>query len=737
MELLQVFRILYQKKWIILGSTLIAFLLAFLLTLKTKRVFTSIAQLSTGFTVTENIKLADENFNLPQIDVKFNNAIENITSNNVMSLLSYDLLLHDLNMPNQAYRQPDPKLYKQIPELKDLKPADVKRILNNKKDSLTLLSSAVPIEKYILNLIWTYGYDLESLNKNLTVERNKRTDYIDITFQSENPNLSAYVVNDVCSEFQYYYEAFSKARSNESMVSLDTLVKRKKLEMDAKISERARFLTDSLGSNSDPNAKGQSVAWQISQYESALADEQAKSQSLSYQVGQLNNQLKTGSGSAISTPTVSDNDNTQYILLRRQYNDLLDEYTRDGSKDPEMKKRLDDLKDKMKAAAPSTVTSRPGSDAVSSNDRSNMTQLRIDAEGQLRAANAKIAFYSGKLNQLHAELNKTSPGASATLQRLDKEVELVTNEYTSAKEKLNQASNSSNSTVNNFKQSLFGQPAIAPENSKRKIIIILASLSAFILSSLFFIFLNYIDQSIQTPSQFFKHTGLKLLGSINLINFKSKDLKEYVTHFEQEKANRKNSFRELLRKVRFQIENSGKHIFLFTSTEPQQGKTTLSQALAFSLSLSKKKVLLIDTNFCNNDLTVANKALETLENFHLSKHSSELNSLITKTEVENVDIIGCKGGDYTPSEIISKDHLLNNLHQFLDRYDYIFLEGAPMNGYTDTKELVNYVDGVIAVFSATIVIKQTDQDSIKYLKSLNGKMVGAILNKVEDAKMNQ
>ena len=41
-------------------------------------------------------------------------------------------------------------------------------------------------------------------------------------------------------------------------------------------------------------------------------------------------------------------------------------------------------------------------------------------------------------------------------------------------------------------------------------------------------------------------------------------------------------------------------------------------------------------------------------------------------------------------------------------YDYIFMEGAPLNGYSDSKELVQYADGVIAIFSATSEI-QTDR----------------------------
>src|SRR6202012_3608728 len=77
--------------------------------------------------------------------------------------------------------------------------------------------------------------------------------------------------------------------------------------------------------------------------------------------------------------------------------------------------------------------------------------------------------------------------------------------------------------------------------------------------------------------------------------------------------NRQNVFRESIRKLRYEVERSGKRIFLFASTKKGEGKTTLIQMLAFSLSLNKKKVLIIDTNFSNNDLTVQLDAEPILE----------------------------------------------------------------------------------------------------------------------------
>ncbi|MEJ7914429.1 MAG: hypothetical protein WKF70_14835, partial [Chitinophagaceae bacterium] len=59
-----------------------------------------------------------------------------------------------------------------------------------------------------------------------------------------------------------------------------------------------------------------------------------------------------------------------------------------------------------------------------------------------------------------------------------------------------------------------------------------------------------------------------------------------------------------------------------------------------------------------------------------------------------------------------------------------------LNDFSDSKELAQYVEGVIAVFSASEIIKQTDKESIAFFKELNGKFCGSILNKVELDNVN-
>ena len=75
------------------------------------------------------------------------------------------------------------------------------------------------------------------------------------------------------------------------------------------------------------------------------------------------------------------------------------------------------------------------------------------------------------------------------------------------------------------------------------------------------------------------------------------------------------------------------------------------------------------------------------------------------------------------------------LNRFSGLYDYILMEGAALNLYSDSQELIEYVDKIVPVFSSESVIKPLDKESIDFLKRINGKLGGAVLNMVDSSQL--
>lgn len=96
MELSTIFRILFARKWILVIIPLVAAILAYFFSLNTQKKYRSSTILSTGFTTNEGIQITEERVDLWAAGVKFDNMIQKMGSEQVMALLSYQLMIHDL-----------------------------------------------------------------------------------------------------------------------------------------------------------------------------------------------------------------------------------------------------------------------------------------------------------------------------------------------------------------------------------------------------------------------------------------------------------------------------------------------------------------------------------------------------------------------------------------------------------------------------------------------------------------
>src|SRR6186713_3737882 len=217
MDLIYLFRVLLKRKWIIIGSALLASLIAYYFTRNEPKNYRSSARISTGFAVQDEIKLND-NFSIFDADVKFNNAISTLNSSAVVSLLSYKLILHDFNSPNPFRRLTAAQA--QSPIFKSVDKAAAKKVFEDKSESMSVLTSYKPEEKQLLEYLNLYGYSYKEISQNLNIFQVPRTDFLQIDYMSENPELSAFVVNNVFQEFLRYYRGI---RSSKSQESIDTL----------------------------------------------------------------------------------------------------------------------------------------------------------------------------------------------------------------------------------------------------------------------------------------------------------------------------------------------------------------------------------------------------------------------------------------------------------------------------------------------------------------------------------
>lgn len=723
MDLVYFLKVLYRRKWIIMLLSAIAVVAAFAFLVNKKPLFVSVAQYSTGFTA-EKVKLVDGStaIDLYTVDVKFDNVIETIKSPQVVNRVGYSLLLHDLVDPENAYVELKPK-DKQSAVYREMNIDTARQILLEKLNTHTLLHSNRKNESLLIEYLKLYGYDYENMLYHLNVSRVARTDYLDIVFSSTNPDLSARVVNALGREFLNYYRNLNAQRTDESAQTIKDMVAIQQAKVD---SLSSILLSEKISQGTiDPVSRTTSAMETVTEIESRLADEKGKYNThlnrLSYLQAQLNS-LQAGESSTAGN-------NAEVIRLTNRRNDLVAELSRKGGNDPALQRQIDDLRQQI------IQLSSAGTSSARNRDKIDQLKREInEEEALLNASRLTIDDYNARIIR-YMGMTNINPGSSVKMDVIRTKLEMENEQLKTIREKYSQAEGLlRDDPTSNFIQTRVGIPANQPESKNTLMKMLVSGMSVFLLASLIFIFLEIFDTSAKTPSIFQRQTRIRNSHVLNKINLYRTAVPELMLgEYTGSKYKELNYFKNAIRKLRFELLHSNKEVFLVTSTRSKTGKTLIIEALAASLLMGHKKVLLIDLNFMNNQLTRNFDAQVFIQdivgkiNYSLPFSQQRISSA---TRHEGLDIIGCHQTQASPVEVLHNLDMKSFVNALKADYDYILMEGAAMNIFADSRELVDHTEGVLLVFSADNGVNPTDLDSTKFILDQQDKTHQVILNKV-------
>lgn len=716
------FKVLMKRKWLILLVMALSVGATYFLTGKQEDVYMAAAKLATG--IVDNPD-DDGKYVAPQkIETKFNNLIQNLSSKSVVSLLSYKLFLHDINNNEDAFRNAS--------ALKDQYAADeissAIAAVKIKQDSFSVLLPGKEQDKKLIEMLKVLGYDYDALRLALKAQRLKDSDYIQVEFRTENPELSAFASNQLCSEFIRYYKSDKSARESTEIKIYATQQEEALQKLNEKKAELNRFKLDN--NIVDLYAQEGAILSQIKQFEMLREGERNKIPSYQNTISNLSKTEQESQESVIKTQE----QNRKINNLRQEINYLNDKYITGGSKDKKLLEQIEKLKGELRLAIDEAAS------ATTATNSGDIKTIKENSQVELQIAQTSVASIDREVQRLKNEL-AVLVSLEPKVSSLERDITLAEEAYKETTGKLSVANSEAMQSESSLKQEEIAYAPKEPEPTKQLFYSLFSGMLSLSFCVVLFFVLEYLDVSIKTPAQFERFTNLRLLGYLNQLSFISFNLDinfidinlESIFHNKSPNPQLE-TFKQLIRKIRFEIESTDAKRFLFTSTRVNEGKTFAMISLAYTLSLNNKKVLLIDTNFKNNTLTNMLSAKPSLEK-HFNQ-SLVKEDIITKSKLKGIDVIGCYEGNYSPSEVFSQSNFHNLVNDLAQHYDFIFLEGAALNEYSDSKELISSVEKVISVFSTNSVIKDQDKSSIAYLRGLGDKFMGAILNKVDMANLN-
>jgi uncharacterized protein involved in exopolysaccharide biosynthesis/Mrp family chromosome partitioning ATPase len=742
MDLGYIVNILAKRKWLLLSVILLASVATWFFIGKLPSAYKSKAVVSTGIIDYKGVSLQLDNPFIQQFQIEssFNSLIEKMKSRTSVKLLTDTLLLHDLQASKtnlRPFREPDA-------EEIGLTDDELNNVVMKLKASFTdTLVNAKPNTDLSNNrLAEAYKYDFESLWKKLDIKRIGETDYLSVEFESESPELSYFVVKTFLEKFFQMHEDDLSYKEDKALKFAKEQFDIRKAELDS-ITQKIDDYKNAHGLV-DVSSQREGVVAHIQDLELKQEDSRLLIPALKNNIASLEKQLVYYSKEL--GPNYADN-----ILYRSDINDIdgqikalqdkrVEEFA-NGRSTASLDSRIEGLRKKQASLIQKDIPVDKNLKEKLGDQAIQLLKDKIQKELELEQAEAAYRSYGEEIRRLQGKSAVLTVNDNK-LSSLEAEYERIDKEYAAARDKYETAKSFTEGSENPL--SIIEQPEFPyePESKHRAVFSAFAGIAGGSIASIILFLLAFIDSSLQSPSQFQRITKLPLLGIVNKVKVRDMNLHHLFHNFQKEPE--LEVFKENIRKIRTVIEGSNARTILFASPKPQEGKSFLIVLLAYALSLNEKRILIIDTNFKHNTLSgYKTKSFieittdqpkqkgSSLENGYGQLSNPETAAASSDATLKSIDIVANKGGSQSPAEVLAGKNFNKVIEQYSKKYDFIFMEAAAMNKFSDARELMPFVDKVIAVMSAESPIGNEDKDTLDFLRGMNGKMLGGVLNMVD------
>lgn len=708
MDLKSFLKLVMKYKWVLILVPIIAVTITYFLVQNLPKQYSSEVQISTGL-LDPSKKISNENTDFFKVSQQINSIMEKFKMKKIINILSYNLILHDLKQPKSPFRKYSDKL----DSLNDAQRNEVISLFENKLASKAILTLSDNDGKYKLyDMVASMGYGEDGLRKQIEITHADNSDYINIEYVSENPNLSAFLVNTLAADFIVNYSGEINSNQNNSIRLLDSVLKQKEVMMNQKNGSLSSFKRNKGVLNL--NEQSAAVYSQITQYEAQRADAIRKIQSSQGAIAAIVSKLG-GSDSYVAGSSRADN--REIVSLKRELQAANNTFIENGFK-PSDQRRIDSLSKIIQAKS---IQNSDDNVLDPRTSKQSLVAQKLAMEIAMTEAQSSIRSIDSELSSLRAKYASMVP-YDADIQNYEREADLATKEYMTSLDQFNQVRGEQAMGVR-LKIEEIGLPG-NPEPSKKILYLAGSGIGSFAICLGFVLAMFLLDNKIVTSQQLAHATKSSVVGTLTKIDNNERSIRDI---WNDKNGNVSYEFyRDMLRSLRFEIDGKmqadDSKILGVTSLIGGEGKTFSCYSLAYAFAMTGKKILLIA-----DELPVVkseSKALATSQNFQ---------TFLIKKEIHTEDLITIMNKSTARESLLelqSIKSLKAGFEVLKEEFDLIIVDVNSLKDINIAKEWLLFTEKNIAVFEYGKTITDNDKEYTDYIKKLPG-FLGWVLNKVQ------
>ena len=242
--------------------------------------------------------------------------------------------------------------------------------------------------------------------------------------------------------------------------------------------------------------------------------------------------------------------------------------------------------------------------------------------------------------------------------------------------------------------------------------------------------LDIMDDRFRTPEELKLQLETQVLSMIPRMEELEGEGFEAVMCHSKPNSKEVEAFRALRTSIEFSPQETGR--LVCTSTEPGDGKTTVSSNLAVAFAQSGKRTLLIDADMRRPGLSTLLGLRDDTGLSKILRATDDLEGSIEKnlrtSIVNGLDVISCGPRPMNPAELLASERFANILAWAETKYDQIVIDAPPVLAVSDPAIVGRLVDAVILVVRPDKDRRRMVIRAAETLRTLGCSLLGVVVN---------
>lgn len=272
---------------------------------------------------------------------------------------------------------------------------------------------------------------------------------------------------------------------------------------------------------------------------------------------------------------------------------------------------------------------------------------------------------------------------------------------------------------------------VAPNTKKNTV---LGGIAAMMVVMGLILVVDFFDNTIKDTDYLGSKYNKAIIGEIQQFGIeKKKDSSEHHIKLTDKDVpfNVVESYKSIRTNISFSLSTVEKKIFVVSSSNPGDGKSTTSANVAIALAQGGNKVLLIDADMRKS---VQHKIFGLKNKKGLSSAISKMSKVdecIQKKVMDNLDVMTSGPIPPNPSELLASESMTELLERLSGQYSTIIIDTPPVNLVTDAMELSKNVSGIVMVVRYGVTTDDDVEAALKRIEFSKMNVLGFILNDVK------